>query len=68
MSDEVIWITRDPNPALEGRDLEITFTSKVRQCTYRMEPGRARKLASDILFVLDEAERKPSNVRPFKKR
>lgn len=68
MSDEVIWLTRDPSPIIEDRDVEITFTSKVRQCTYRMHKARARKLAGDILFVLDEAERRPNNVKPFKKR
>lgn len=68
MSDEVIWITREPVPVIEDRDVEITFTSRVRQCTYRMHKTRARKLANDILFALDAEDRKPSNVRPFKKR
>jgi hypothetical protein len=66
MSDEVIWITRDPAPVLDGRDVEITFTSKVRECTYRMPRARARRVANAILAKLDAAEPKANNVQSIK--
>lgn len=64
----IIWIGEAPTQKLVRGGLHFTLTSDEHICTFRMPEEIARQAASDTLFLLDQQARKPSNVKPFKKR
>lgn len=68
MPEGIIWIGDKPAATLERGGVHLTLRSSERVCTFRMLPEIAREMCSGVLFLLDEQARKPSNVRPFRKR
>lgn len=69
MRDEgVVWIGEKPTLKLDRHGLEFTLRSESHAVTFRMPQELAFETASDVLFLRDQQNRRPSNVMPFKKR
>lgn len=61
-----IFTDEAPVPEIKGGLVTLTFKGDAHP-TVATPRKVIRQFCSDVLFLLDEDERKPDNVRPFRK-